>query len=60
MSVATDRLKVLGVPAFAGNDPATATRELQWFATTAWNAGHSSSSKRAKMGTRGVPPRDCQ
>ena len=43
MSVAAARLKALGVPAFAGSDPATAARELQWFATTSWNAGLAAS-----------------
>jgi hypothetical protein len=47
MGVASERLKALGVPAFAGKDPATAARELQWFATTAWNAGLAASVELA-------------
>ena len=47
MGVACQQLKALGVPGFAGNDPATAARELQWFAANAWNAGLAASVELA-------------
>ena len=47
MGVACQQLKALGVPAFAGNDHATAARELLWFATNAWNAGLAASVELA-------------
>ena len=47
LGVACQQLQALGVPAFAGDDPATAARELQWFATNAWNAGLAASVELA-------------
>ena len=47
LNVAVQQLQALGVPAFAGNDPATAARELQWFSSNAWNAGLAASVELA-------------
>lgn len=39
--VASERLEALGAVTFAGDNVANASKELSWFAITAWNAGLS-------------------